>query len=72
MKTYLVTTPIAGHLSFEVEAESEEAAKEKVREMDASDGELTWDRLDRFHTGNVCHCPSPWEETVELIDDDES
>lgn len=68
MNTYLVTIPIAGHLTFEVEAETPAQAITMSRDMDSDDGELQWDTLTRFHQGNVCYCPSPWELTVELLD----
>jgi hypothetical protein len=71
MKTYLVTFPIAGHLSFEVEAESEEQAKDMAYELEAEKGELEYEILEKFNSGNVCHCPSPWETDVYLIDDNE-
>lgn len=67
MKTYIVTIPIAGHLSFEVEAEHEEDATKKAWEMDHCHGELTWEMLSRFHDGNVSRCPSPWEVEAEEI-----
>lgn len=67
MKTYLVTIPIAGHISFEVEAENEEAAKEAAWATDSKHGEVTWDMLDTFAQGNVCHCPIPWEVEVEEV-----
>ena len=70
MNTYIVTTPIAGHLSFEVEADSPEEAKQIADTLDEKDGELSWETLTRFNQGNVCYCPSPWEQTVELISED--
>jgi len=69
MKTYIVTIPIAGHVSFEIEAETEEAAKEAAWSKDASgpEAELTWETLETFCQGNVCHCPTPWEVEVEEV-----
>jgi hypothetical protein len=69
MKTYIVTIPIAGHVSFEIEAETEEAAKRAAWSKDASDaeGELTWETLETFVRGNVCYCPTPWEVEVEEV-----
>lgn len=65
MAKYIVTTPIAGHLVHEVEADSPEDAKRVASETPWEKGELSWETLTRFGQGNVCHCPSPWEETVE-------
>lgn len=67
MKTYIVTIPIAGHISFEVEAENETAAKDAAWNSETDQGELTWGMLDCFGHGNVCHCPSPWEVEVEEV-----
>lgn len=68
MKTYTVTIPIAGHVSFEVEAEDATEAKEKAWHMDAEkDGDVSWEMLESFGRGNVCSCPSPWEVEVEEV-----
>ena len=70
MPTYSVTIPIAGHVTVEVEAADKAEAKEKAFETDLADdnvADLTWEALDKFNSGNVCHCPSPWEiEVVEV------
>jgi hypothetical protein len=65
MKRYIVTIPIAGHITFEVEAGDEEAAKAVAWGMEADEGEIEWETLESFSTGNVCHCPSPWNLTAE-------
>ena len=70
MKTYLVTIPLAGHFSVEVEAESKEQAIEKAQEADPKDGELQYEYLTRFNQGNVCYCPQPWELEVKCKDED--
>lgn len=67
MNTYIVTIPIAGHISFEVEAETKQQAEEIAKEEDPANGELTWETLDRFNEGNVCYCPSPQEIQVKQI-----
>jgi hypothetical protein len=60
-KSYTVIIPIAGAISIEVEAESEEAAKdvawEEINEKGAEAGELEWEFLTRIVEGNVCHAP---------------
>lgn len=62
---YQVCVPIAGHAFIEVKAESEEAAIEKAV------GEVTlnhveeWEPLERFHQGNICFCPQPWEAEAQ-------
>ena len=66
--TYLVTIPIAGHITFEVEAESEGDAIDAAMQMDENDGELSWETLRKFHQGNFCFCPTPWEAQAENID----
>lgn len=64
MRVYSVTIPIAGHLFVEVEAESAEQAIAKAHE-DYDPKDAQWETLDRFNSGNVCYCPSPWEIQVE-------
>jgi hypothetical protein len=71
MKTYRVTIPIAGHIVFDVEAEDEAAATTAAFNEDVAKGELGWEMLESFGTGNVCHCPYPWETEVEEIDSDD-
>lgn len=65
-KEYWVQVPIAGHLSASVEASSEEEAKRLAMELDIDDPnvDVSWEMLDKFHQGNVCFCPSPWEIEV--------
>jgi len=67
MKTFLVTIPIAGHISFEIKAENKEEAEQKAWDSDSDEGEVSWEMLDCFGQGNVCHCPSPWEVTTEEV-----
>jgi hypothetical protein len=62
---YIVTIPIAGHISFEIEAETEEAAIKAAWDADTDNGDVTWEMLESFGEGNVCHCPSPWGVEVE-------
>lgn len=71
MKTFTVTMPIAGHVTFEIEAESEQAAIKAAWETDSGEGEVTWEMLESFSEGNVCHCPSPWEVTAEEVTTEE-
>ena len=65
---YEVTMPIAGHVRFEVEAESQEEAIEKAHEMESEDGDVSWDFLEQFHQGSVCYCPRPWKVTAEELE----
>ena len=65
MKTYEVTIPIAGHAFMRVEASSEKEAHEKALLELRRDDIEEWDALDTFMTGNVCHCPQPWEVEIE-------
>jgi len=59
--------PIAGHITFEIEAVSESDALEKAWGTDTDKGEVEWEMLENFNSGNVCHCPSPWGATAEEI-----
>jgi hypothetical protein len=69
MKSYSVMLPIAGHIIVEVEAENEKAAIEAALNSDqlTVDKIEDWEALRKFHSGNVCHCPSPWEAEVEEV-----
>jgi hypothetical protein len=49
---------------IEVEADSEEAAIDLAIENVTSDHIESWEPLEHFHQGNVCHCPHPWEAEV--------
>lgn len=60
-KTYSVTIPIAGHAFLTVEADSEEQAIEKAFEVVSLNDVEEWEALRKFNSGNVCHCPGPWE-----------
>lgn len=65
MRLYSVTVPIAGHAFVEVEAESEESAKEKAFNSVLLTDIKSWEPLEKFNQGNVCFCPDPWEVEVE-------
>ena len=69
MPTYSVMVPIAGHIIVDVEADNEDDAKEKALLSDDLDLKNVheWEALEKFNSGNVCHCPSPWEINVEKI-----
>ena len=67
MKTYIVKIPIAGHISYEVEAENKDAAEDAAWFIDTDQGEVTWEMLTKFGQGNVCYCPRPWEVKVEEV-----
>lgn len=64
-RLFHVIIPIAGHAVKEVEAVSEEAAIEEAFNTVTLDDLENWEALERFHQGNVCYCPSPWELGVE-------
>jgi hypothetical protein len=70
MAIYCVTIPIAGHAILTVEASSKEEAIEKGMEGAKLADIETWECLEQFNSGNVCHCPSPWKAEAELEDDD--
>lgn len=61
MKTFNVVLPIAGHAYLTVEAEDEKSAIAKAHEEVTLQHVEEWTSLDRFNSGNVCHCPSPWD-----------
>lgn len=67
-KRWVVTVPVAGHLTFEIQASTEAAAIEKALHTSPDLGELTYETLTSFHKGNVCYCPSPWKAEAEVIE----
>ena len=74
MKTYNVVLPIAGHIYVQVEANSEKeaiAAAFDSPDLVAENIE-SWEVLQKFNSGNVCHCPSPWEASAELALEDDA
>jgi hypothetical protein len=71
MKEWEVKIPIAGHAIVLVEAENkEEAISKATSEVELKDIEY-WEALKQFNTGNVCHCPTPWEAEAECVGEDE-
>jgi hypothetical protein len=71
-KTWSVTVPIAGHAYITVEADTEEEAIDKAIGEVELDNIESWEAVSRFHQGNVCYCPHPWEaEAVDDTPDDE-
>lgn len=70
-RLWAVTLPIAGHAYLEVEADDEKSAIEKACEVVTIDDIESWEALEQFTEGNVCHCPSPWKaEAVDETPDD--
>lgn len=73
MKTWAVTLPIAGHAYLIVEALDEASAIDDALGRVELQHIETWEAITRFHQGNVCYCPHPWEaEAVDETPDDET
>lgn len=68
MPKYHIMIPIAGHIELEIEADSQKAAKEKAFNTRFGPEQIQYEALDAFMTGNVCHCPEPWEIEIEELD----
>jgi hypothetical protein len=70
--SYTVVIPIAGSLSIDVEADSEEEAKEvawgKYDEAGEDAGELEWEAHECIAEGNVCHASTNEIEVIEHDD----
>jgi nicotinate-nucleotide pyrophosphorylase len=66
MARYLVEIPIAGHITVEVEADSEKDAIAAAWESEdlTLDNCENWEALEHFTQGNVCYCPQPWATTA--------
>jgi hypothetical protein len=56
---YVVQIPIAGSVTFEVEAEDKDAALAAAWAQinEGAEGEVEWEYLDSINKGNVCHAP---------------
>ena len=68
MPKFFVTIPIAGHVTYEIEAGSKDDAIDVAMEKDPNDGgDVAYETLRTFITGYVCRCPSPWEATAEKM-----
>lgn len=71
MKKYMVTIPVAGHLNFEVKANSEEEAIEKALSTEWSlEDIIELDAYEKLIEGNVCHVYE-YEASAEEIEDDD-
>lgn len=57
MKKFLVTLPVVGSVSVEVEAEDKADALEKAWEADFPSVPDEWDAVQRVTRGNVCYAP---------------
>ncbi len=66
MREYLVSIPIAGSITYTVEADSEEEAIDQAWNTDTCDGVLEWEALNHVVDGNVCYAPCN-EVTVEEV-----
>lgn len=66
MREYEITVPIAGHAIVTVLAENEQEARDAAFDQITNDSIESWEPLEAFNTGNVCHCPYPWE--MDVID----
>ncbi len=64
-KSYTVIIPIAGHAFVDVEATSEDEAKDKAFNSVDKHHIEEWEALEQFNRGNVCFCPSPWNVEIE-------
>lgn len=64
MTKYSVTLPIAGFAVVDVEAENAQDALELAHNEVTNEHIQEWESLNCYNSGNVCHCPSPWEAHV--------
>lgn len=65
MGNYSVRIPIAGNILVYVEAKDIKEAIEKAFAAASLEDIENWEALTSFNSGNVCHCPTPWEVVVE-------
>ena len=68
MNLYEVTYPIVGEVWVEVEAESEQEAKEKAQDIAETDGDVSWEAVDKVTQGNVFLGPRN-KVDVELVEE---
>lgn len=67
-KLYDVTIPIAGHITYQVRADSPTHAIEMFDDLPESQREVSYEALSTFVEGNVCHCPHPWEQDAVEVE----
>lgn len=70
MKTYLVSIPITGRVSFEVQAEDDEAAERAAWDAidDGEEGDVEWEYTKQIVRGN-CFSGMQNEVEVSVVDD---
>ena len=68
VKDYIVSIPIAGKITFLVEAESEEEAVKKAWDADPDLGDAEWEMMEHICEGNVLYA-SYNDVKVELEDE---
>jgi len=67
MALYQVTLPVAGRITFEIEADDEDAAIEKALREPERNGDLEYEILENLMRGNCCmaDCTEPEVECLE-------
>lgn len=68
MALYAVKIPIAGSITFEIEADSEKEAIATAFNTDADEGEVEWDTFKQIVSGNILQAPLN-RVKVSLLDD---
>jgi hypothetical protein len=68
MALYEVKIPIAGSITFEIEADSERDAITEAFNTDADKGEVEWDTFKQIVSGNILQAPLN-KVKVSLLDD---
>ena len=69
MKVFGFKVPISAVAYIEIEAETEEEAREKIFDQVELGHIEEWQALERVNQGNVCYSLRPWE--IELDYEDE-
>jgi hypothetical protein len=70
MNTYNVRLPVAGYVDFEINAESEEEAKEQALSEPWGIGDVVGLNIyEKLVEGNVCHVDC-WEAEIDCIEED--
>ena len=68
MALYEVKIPIAGSITFEIEADSESDAIVEAFNTDADKGDVEWDTFEKISSGNILYAPLN-KVKVFLLDD---
>lgn len=70
MKIYGFRVPITAVANIEIEANSEEEAREKIFDEITLRHVEEWEPLQRVNQGNVCYAMQPWSIELDYVSEE--